>query len=72
MTSCNVHETGASSGSSTIRSPTNTNNLDEAFSRLLRDLLGNLFHTTLSGSSGRYHGSKTADYPKKKSDCMIM
>ena len=31
-----------------------------------------LFHTTLSGSSGRYHSSQTADYPKKKSDCMIM
>ena len=26
----------------------------------------------LSGSSGRYHSSQTADYPKKKSDCMIM
>ena len=32
ITSCNVHETGASSSSSTIRSRTNTNNVDEASS----------------------------------------
>ena len=40
ITSCNVHETGASSSSSTIRSRTNTNNVDEASSssRLSGDL----------------------------------
>ena len=74
ITSCNVQETSASSGSSTTRSPTYTNDLEEAFSRLLRDLRDDLFSSraTPSGSSGRSHSSQTAGFPKKKSDCMIM
>lgn len=85
ITSCKANEASESSSSSANGNPTNTSNLDEAFSpsRLLRDLRDELLshrfnsessasHEKPSGSSGSNHSSQAAGHPKKKKECMIM